>query len=281
MELVLTLEAKLFCLIITAFLIIYKIKSLDFKSEKQKTAYIFAFIGILFSIPTAFLNIPYFKIACYILCGLCYALSIFFVVPTAKKALIILASISMGVLTFFSLGSGLNFATYLLVLAIIITFSFEQLKKITVDNLTKLYNRYGLSIEVAEQLRQYQRENSDSFYVIACDLDKFKQINDTWGHEEGDRALELVSAALSRVGKQFDSAACRIGGDEFVIITDKSDADLPEKITLAVQNELDNIDFREDFKIRMSIGTALYDGKTDFEELLKKADKKLYEAKKK
>lgn len=281
MELILSLEAKLFCLLIIAFLIIYKIKSLDFKSEKQKTAYIFAFIGILFSIPTAFLNITYFKTACYMLCGICYALSVFFVVSAKKKVLLVLASILTGALTIFSLGSGLNFATYLLILTIIITFSFEQLKKITVDNLTKLYNRYGLSIEVAEQLRQYQRENSDSFYVIACDLDKFKQINDTWGHEEGDRALELVSAALARVGKKYDSVVCRIGGDEFVIITDKSDAGLPEKITLEIQNELDKIDFRDDFDINMSIGSALYDGKTDFEELLKKADKKLYEAKKK
>ena len=280
MELILTLESKLFCLLIISFLIFYKFKSLDFKNEKQKSGYIFAFFGILFSVPYAFLDNPNIKIACCLFCSLCYALTLFLIVPNRKKAVLIPSSLLIALLTFFTLKSGLGFATYLVVLMVIILFSFEQFKKITVDNLTKLYNRYGLSVEVAEQLRQYQRENSDSFYVIACDLDKFKQINDTWGHEEGDRALELVSEALARAGKKFDSAVCRIGGDEFVIITDKSDEGLPQKITLEIQKELDSIDFRDDFNINMSIGSALYDGKTEFDELLKKADKQLYEAKK-
>jgi two-component system cell cycle response regulator len=160
-------------------------------------------------------------------------------------------------------------------------FAIEQNNKIKVDNLTKLYNRYGMDAELKEQLRQYEREHSDSFYIIACDLDNFKHINDTWGHPEGDRALILVATTLAKVCKRFSSNVFRIGGDEFVIITDTSEEGLALDITNAIKNELDNIDFRSDFDIGMSIGVALYDGITAIDELLNNADKKLYEAKKK
>ena len=157
----------------------------------------------------------------------------------------------------------------------------EQYQKMSVDNLTKLYNRYGMDAELKEQLKQYKREHTDSFYMIICDLDNFKHINDTWGHPEGDRALILVANALFKVGKMFDSDVFRIGGDEFVIITDKSPEGLDCEITAAVKKELDNIDFRDDFSIEMSIGVALYDGVTSIDDLLNNADKKMYEAKRK
>ena len=149
-----------------------------------------------------------------------------------------------------------------------------------IDKLTKVYNRYGLDVELKEQLRQYRRDKTDSFYVISCDMDKFKQINDTWGHDEGDRALKLVSLALFKVATKFDSSVFRIGGDEFIIITDTSETGLAEKVIEAVKAELDSIDFRDDFKLKMSLGYALYDGKSSIDELLKAADKELYDAKK-
>ena len=157
---------------------------------------------------------------------------------------------------------------------------WEQHNKIRVDNLTKLYNRYGMEMELKEQLRQYEREHADSFYVIACDLDNFKHINDTWGHSEGDRALVLVAGALSRVGKKYNSDVFRIGGDEFIIITDTSEEGLANDVANEIKSEFDKIEFRDDFDIKISIGIALYDGVTAIDELLNSADKKLYEAKK-
>ncbi len=133
---------------------------------------------------------------------------------------------------------------------------------------------------IKEQLREYAREKSDSFYIVSCDLDNFKHINDTWGHPEGDMALVLVSEALLKVSKMFDAEVFRIGGDEFVIIIDTSQEELALRVTEAVKKELDNINFRDDFEIKMSIGTAFYNGEDDINELLNNADKKLYEAKK-
>ncbi|MBQ7960643.1 MAG: GGDEF domain-containing protein [Clostridia bacterium] len=189
--------------------------------------------------------------------------------------------ITIGILSFCALSYGLNTASFVLVFLIMAMFVMEQNNKIKVDNLTKLYNRYGMDVELKEQLKQYEREHSDSFYIIACDLDNFKYINDTWGHPEGDRALILVAGALARVGKKFSANVFRIGGDEFVIITDTSEEGLAIDVTNAIKTELDNIDFRNDYDIEMSIGVALYDGVTPIDELLSNADKKLYEAKKK
>ena len=117
--------------------------------------------------------------------------------------------------------------------------------------------------------------------MIVCDLDNFKHINDTWGHLEGDRALKLISGVLDRVVEQYDSSAFRFGGDEFVIIVDTSDSKLPEEICSKLKCELSGIDFRDDFDIRMSMGIAMYDGKSTVAEMINSADKQLYEVKRK
>lgn len=237
-------EPKVFCLLIIAFLYFFQTKNSNYQCKENKLLYFFSLIVILFSILGDVVLKETIKNLCFIVCGL-------------------------------------NTAVFILTFAIIVVFVVEQNKKIKMDNLTKLYNRYGMDAELKEQLRQYKREPGDSFYIIACDLDNFKHINDTWGHPEGDRALILIASALDKVCKRFSSNVFRIGGDEFVIITDTSEEGLAIDITNAIKYELDNIDFRSDFDIEMSIGVALYDGVTPIDELLSNADKKLYEAKKK
>lgn len=200
--------------------------------------------------------------------------------PMGKNLICALVLIVFAALALMCLAFNLNTAAFILALAILVDLIVDLYNKLRMDNLTKLYNRYGMDAELREQLRQYARENEDSFYIIACDLDNFKHINDTWGHQEGDRALVLIAGVLSKVAKSFKSNVFRIGGDEFVIITDKSEDGLAEKIMEAVKNALDEIDFRDDFDIKMSLGYALYDGVTPIDVLLNSADKKLYEAKK-
>jgi len=265
-------EAKLFILILIAFLYVFRTRVLS--QTGKKLAYMFAFAGVLLSITADILPSA---VICAV-CSVSYALAVFFLLEW-KFGIKFPVAIVFGALDFYGLIKGLNTPAYTMAMLIIISFSVEQYNKIRIDNLTKLYNRYGMDMELKEQLRQYKREHSDSFYIIACDLDKFKQINDTWGHLEGDRALVLIANALARVGQRFNSNVFRIGGDEFVIITDKSDVGLAGEITTAVKKELDNIDFRDDFNIEMSIGVALYDGKTSIADLLDSADKRLYEAK--
>ncbi len=283
-------ESKIFCILIVAFLYLFQIKSFQQRCRENILLYFFSFAGILFSITVDITENQVIHNICLVLCGLSSLLAMYFCFKYAlriaelrltklKKALFTFVSIIFGILSFCSSAHNINAVNFILVFTIIVLFVAEQYNKIRVDNLTKLYNRYGMDVELKEQLRQYKREHNDSFYVIACDIDNFKHINDTWGHSEGDRALILIAGALAKVGKMFSSNVFRIGGDEFVIITDTSEESLALDITNKIETELDNIDFRTDFNIEMSIGTALYDGKTTIDELLKNADKKLYEAK--
>ena len=157
----------------------------------------------------------------------------------------------------------------------------SQHKILVTDNLTKLQNRYGMDEEIEVQLEQYKKDHNDSFYTIVCDLDNFKTINDTWGHLEGDRALKMVADVLTDVAKKYDSTAFRMGGDEFVIITDKSQKGLADDICDEIKTRFENLNFRDDFDIRMSMGVSLYDGVHTVEELIQSADMVLYRMKRK
>jgi len=165
-------------------------------------------------------------------------------------------------------------------LILIILFINNQNNKLLTDNLTHLKNRYGMDDEINEQLEQYKKDNNDSFYVIVCDMDNFKHINDTWGHQEGDRALKMIAETLTEISQKHNSTTFRYGGDEFVIITDTSENDLPDKICSEIKSALKKLPFREDFEIRMSMGISLYDGKKTISELINCADCELYEEKK-
>lgn len=273
------LEGKFFCLLTIGCLYWFRLRSFPVLSTQDKRMYGCTVTAILFAVLGGFVKNDLFLNLCFAMCGSCSLLAIYYGWNSNnffKKILCVL----FGVLSFYCVKSGINAAIYLLVFVAVAGFIRKQDYQIKIDNLTRLYNRYGMDMELREQLRQYEQEQSDSFYLIACDLDNFKHINDTWGHPEGDRALILVASALSKVAKRFDSEVFRIGGDEFVIITDKSDEGLAEAVTQAVRDELDLIEFRDDFDIRMSIGYALYDGVTSIDDLLNNADKKLYEAKK-
>lgn len=282
-------EAKLFCLLIIGFL--YFFQTRHFQNRSNYSMYLFSFAGILLSLSQGFVRISYLQSAFSAISVFCYAVSMFSVCKYllyTEKIKNTFAKIGIGIFTvavfctlsFCHLRLGTNALTYVLVFSLIAIYALDQYDRIRIDNLTRLYNRYGMDAELKEQLRQYEREHSDSFYIIACDLDNFKYINDTWGHLEGDRALILIANALSKVGKMFGAGVFRIGGDEFVIIADTNREGLPDDITSAVKKELDGIDFRDDFDIKMSIGVALYDGTVSVNELLNSADKKLYEAKK-
>jgi len=288
-------EAKIFCLLIIVFFGAFQTKSSQIQWPKIRYVFLFSGIGSVLSILQGIAGAFSEETSVYILIniafGLCCALSAYFwgdyacgikkvTLTVYKQFLMSVGALVFGCLAYFSSKYRVNTALYISTFAVIIVFAVSQYNKIKIDNLTKLYNRYGMEEEIREQLHQYARDKNDSFYIITCDLDNFKHINDTWGHLEGDRALILISAALSKVGKMFDSEVFRIGGDEFVIITNTSEQGLADDVTEAIKKELDELDFRDDFDIKMSMGIALYDGVTHINDLLNSADKKLYEAKK-
>lgn len=150
------------------------------------------------------------------------------------------------------------------------------------DPLTNLPNRRMLSEHLAHALSQAKR-NEGSLAIMFLDLDNFKAINDTLGHDVGDELLKAVSVRLRACVRLGDTVS-RTGGDEFVIVLSEiaspDDAALvADKIIKAINAPLQIAD--NTINVSTSIGIAVYpiSGSDDAQELMKKADKALYVAK--
>lgn len=160
----------------------------------------------------------------------------------------------------------------------------------THDELTDLPNRYlyqdrlKLSIERARRERNshHHVEEKVSLAVMLLDLDNFKFINDTFGHDEGDRVLKIVAARLNESVRKTDTIA-RMGGDEFVLIHENIVK--VEDVTQVAKKILKNLSepiriASFEYRLTASIGISLYplDGEDDVT-LLKHADIAMYRAK--
>jgi diguanylate cyclase (GGDEF)-like protein/PAS domain S-box-containing protein len=151
------------------------------------------------------------------------------------------------------------------------------------DALTGLYNRKAFLERFDETLKDAKRyENRKA--VLYLDLDKFKKVNDLYGHEIGDRLLVEVSSRLRTILRENDYIS-RLGGDEFTIILSNSQEIKPEKVAQRILEKLSTpydlsgitIDF-----VTPSIGISTYpDDGNDVETLLKHADEAMYKAKEK
>ncbi len=151
----------------------------------------------------------------------------------------------------------------------------------THDPLTNLPNRRGLYEELNELIYRSQRYKFSSA-VIYVDLDGFKQVNDHFGHEAGDRLLTQVAANFKGIVRQTDSVA-RIGGDEFIVmITDiDGETSLIGKIEKLLEEASRPLNFGgHRIAVGASIGIALYPEHGDnAETLLHHADQAMYQAK--
>lgn len=151
----------------------------------------------------------------------------------------------------------------------------------THDPLTDLPNRTLLQDRLAHALT-HARRRDHYVAVLFLDLDRFKLVNDTLGHDIGDRLLESVALRLSNTVRPSDTVG-RLGGDEFLVIAD--DLDGPAAAARNAQMLLDslsrpfNIDGNQLF-ITPSIGISVYPGDgTDIQTLLRHADTAMYSAK--
>ncbi len=149
---------------------------------------------------------------------------------------------------------------------------------ISVDDLTHLNNRG----QINRYIDQIRYSEDSRVYVMMIDIDRFKGINDTYGHAEGDRALIIASQALRKTCEQMKSSAFlgRYGGDEFMIIVQNPGKDEdPEQIIGIIRKSLSEKqrDNQLPYDLEFSIGRdELKDKNDNIHDCLKRADKKLY-----
>jgi len=148
------------------------------------------------------------------------------------------------------------------------------------DDLTGLVNRPSL-LDRMERILSENRRNSDVTAVLYCDVDHFKEINDTFGHAVGDEVLRTIALRIRQSVRDNDIVA-RLGGDEFVVVLQglagPCDAEaVAEKIRRAMREALmvDGIDLSRSF----SIGVAMVSADSTPDRVLRDADAALYEAK--
>lgn len=146
------------------------------------------------------------------------------------------------------------------------------------DSLTNLYNRRGFFEKTAALIKNAQAAN---FYIVMCDIDHFKRINDTWGHTVGDRILSDIADLLKNSVREEDLIA-RFGGEEFVIMMQGQDYLSSIKLADQIRDRVEKQLFTEyEIDVTVSLGIAEIDSQIQLMDTLELADKRLYSAKNK
>lgn len=148
-----------------------------------------------------------------------------------------------------------------------------------IDRLTGLLNRSSFEI-VLEQQISMARRYGNSFFLIMFDIDRFKRVNDTCGHETGDDVLRTLSALVRKNIRQNDIFA-RGGGEEFFILCPEQDIKKIRNFSHKIRKLVGRHRFRKAGTITISLGLTLFRKSDTPASLLKRADNALYAAKRK
>ncbi|HDP37388.1 MAG TPA: PAS domain S-box protein [Candidatus Atribacteria bacterium] len=151
------------------------------------------------------------------------------------------------------------------------------------DVLTGCYSR-GYGLNLLEQQIKTAKRKKNPILLLYLDVDKFKEINDTYGHKEGDRILKKVVQLFKSTLREID-IICRIGGDEFLLILPDNSLNNAPLIRERLSKNLEKLNQKLDkpYKIDFSIGLSYYNpyNPLSIEELIRIADENMYEEKKK
>jgi diguanylate cyclase (GGDEF)-like protein/PAS domain S-box-containing protein len=154
----------------------------------------------------------------------------------------------------------------------------EQLKKASItDHLTGLYNRVKFNEVLNDEVKRMRREISN-ISLIMFDIDRFKQVNDNFGHPVGDEVLIKLANLVKNYVRETDIVA-RWGGEEFMILVKATDLDGASKLAQKLREEIEKEEFSIVGHITCSFGVAEYRGKGDEKTLLTRVDEALYRAK--
>ena len=151
----------------------------------------------------------------------------------------------------------------------------EELAK--TDMLTGLSNRRDMYQKIKHETDRFER-NEKPFIILMGDIDNFKKINDTYGHDAGDHVLTTISALMLTFMRKQDIVG-RWGGEEFLLLLPETDMaggkKIAEKLRLRIKNE--SIEYKGHIlNVTITIGISVYDRVRDVNESIKEADKAMY-----
>lgn len=167
-------------------------------------------------------------------------------------------------------------------LAEVVEDEFRIINLAATDSLTGICNRRSFMMFAEETLRKAKKRNR-KFSMIIIDLDHFKPINDTWGHDEGNAALATFASILEGLTDD-NSLVARLGGDEFGVIspdyTSSDTARFINQLTNIINNYNDTS--KKPYKISFSAGSVEYNAEKHQNpaDLMREADRKMYDIKK-
>jgi len=150
-------------------------------------------------------------------------------------------------------------------------------KLATTDKLTGIYNRHRFEELLAKELARAERYNTP-MALIMFDIDYFKNINDTYGHDVGDNVLRTVSEVIRFNIRETDIFA-RWGGEEFIILTPETTEESAEHLAKKLCSALEQYDFETAGTVTASFGVTMHKSKETNGEMIKRADKAMYQAK--
>lgn len=169
----------------------------------------------------------------------------------------------------------LKFRTSLLLSSETFSHRIAELKhRVNTDPLTGLYNRRGMQLFLNELVK-----TRTEFAALAIDIDFFKQINDHYGHDQGDVVLKTLAQIMLTNFREQD-VCCRSGGEEFLVLMTTADANVVYKAAERLRKTMQETTINQMGQITISVGIAFWPRDAeDVSDVLKLADNKLYEAK--
>ncbi len=154
----------------------------------------------------------------------------------------------------------------------------EKLKKLAItDSLTGLFNRRH-AFDILKKEKSKADRGVNRFCILLIDIDNFKRINDTYGHDVGDEVLIRIAKIFRNKLRNYDVVA-RWGGEEFLIILPNIDSEGARISAERIRKSIEELDVNG-VKTTISIGVTCYNPGESLNEIIKRADEALYEAKK-
>ncbi|MBU0720616.1 diguanylate cyclase [bacterium] len=176
--------------------------------------------------------------------------------------------------------------TLILSNSVSLTVADDLVKNLKIDSLTHLYRKDAFNTFLEKELFFLKRSNS-YFSVVYIDLDKFKYINDTYGHWSGDKVLEKIGELINSNIRESD-IGFRNGGDEFAIILKQANEEQASKICEKIYQEFSSCNFMHNektfFNVSLSYGVFVCDESTkdmNITDVIEAVDQRLYKAKNK